>query len=79
MKEVKTINMSLEQLKRYKAMKDDMFKAEMAYHIAGEYTAKLIQSFWEEIHEVFSLPKDSKPVIKWDTCEITYLEDELKK
>ena len=76
MRKIKSINMSPEQLDRYKLMKEDMFKAKIAYHIAGEHIAKLTYSFWEEIYEVFSLSKDSKAVIKWDTCEITYLDKE---
>lgn len=76
MKVIKTISMTEEQKKRYEGMKEDMHNAETAYYMAGENAVRAFKRFWKEINEIFSLPKDAKPVINWKNYDITYLDEE---
>ena len=74
MKTVKIVKMTPEQTERYRLIRDDMFIAEIAYHAAGEHYAKMVKRFWEELHEVFDLPKESRPTVNWTNGDITFLE-----
>ena len=74
MKTVKAVKMTPEQVDRYKLMRDAMLIAEIAYSASGEHYAKMVKRFWEELHEVFDLPKESMPTVNWTNGDITFLE-----
>lgn len=76
MRTIKTVKMTSEQTRRYNLMREDSLCAEVAYYAAGEHYAKVVKKFWEELHEIFNLPQNSKPAVNWGNNEITFLDKE---